>query len=191
MFFLEVIVTAQSVILGFACARILHSTPYLFSKLCDIKIYLVWYILILHIFTSFWTSISISRLTEYDFLDFILLMIYQGLAFIMSDTIFPTNSDKIINWDEHYFKRNKTFWFCLFVSAIVAIIQIEKAYHNILGDNYFVIYFVLFIPWILGSLLGYSRQKAKMQWIALILITINVTVHSLSTLLGQYIEIKF
>ena len=132
----EILITAQSVILGFACARILHSTSIIFSKSCDFKIYLTWYNLVLTIFISFWTSINLSRVVEYDFLDFSLLMIYQGLIFIMCDSMFPTNSDKISSWDDHYLKYNQIYWFCNFACAIVITIQME---------NYFITFLVISI----------------------------------------------
>ena len=77
MYYYEIAVTAQSVILGFACARLLHATPHLFLKLCDLKIYLVWYVLCLHILITFWTTINIAKLPDYDFLDFVVLMNYH------------------------------------------------------------------------------------------------------------------
>ena len=109
MYYFEIAVTAQSVILGFACARVLHATPHLFFKLRDLKIYFVWYVLCLHIFITFWTNLSITKLPDYDFLDFVLLMIYSGVTFIMCDSVFPSNSDENSSWKEHYLTINKIF----------------------------------------------------------------------------------
>ena len=132
MYYYEIAVTAQSVILGFACARLLHATPHLFLKLCDLKIYLVWYVLCLHILIAFWTTMNITKLPDFDFLDFVLLMIYSGVSFIMCDSVFPSNSDKISSWENHYFTINKIFWVCNILCALTLIINIEKSLHVVL-----------------------------------------------------------
>ena len=98
MFYFEIAVTAQSVILGFACARVLHATPHIFSKLRYLKIYILWYVLCLHILNTFWTTMIITKLPDFDFLDFVLLMIYSGVTFIMCNSVFPSNSEKISSW---------------------------------------------------------------------------------------------
>ena len=189
MYHYEIAVTAQSVILGFACARLLHATPHLFFKLCDLKIYLVWYVLCLHILITFWTTINISKLPDFDFLDFVLLMIYSGVSFIMCDSVFPSNSDKIISWEEHYFAINKIFWVCNILCALTLIIDIEKSRHIALGEDYYILYFIGILPWIIYSLIAYFYQKSKVQWIVLILLTVNYTFNALSTFLNQ--EAKF
>ena len=189
MFYFEIAVTAQSVILGFACARVLHATPHLFFKLCDLKIYFVWYVLCLHILITFWTIMIITKLPDYDFLDFVLLMIYSGVTFIMCDSVFPSNSDKIFSWEDHYFTINKIFWVCNILCAFILIIQFEKSFHKALGEDYYIIYFIGIFPWIIYSLVAYFYQKSKVQWIALILLTLNYTFNALSTFLNQ--EAKF
>ena len=189
MYYYEIAVTAQSVILGFACARLLHATPHLFLKLCDLKIYLVWYVLCLHILIAFWTTMNITKLPDFDFLDFVLLMIYAGVSFIMCDSVFPSNSDKIISWEEHYFAINKIFWVCNILCALTLIIDIEKSRHIALGEDYHILYFIAIFPWIIYSLVAYFYQKSKVQWIVLILLTVNYTFNALSTFLNQ--EAKF
>ena len=189
MFYFEIAVTAQSVILGFACARVLHATPHLFFKLCDLKIYLVWYVLCLHILITFWTTLNITKLSDYDFLDFVLLLIYSGVTFIMCDSVFPSNSDKISSWEDHYYKINKIFWVCNILCALNLIVSIEKSYHKALGEDYHILYFIALFPWIIYSVVAYFYQKSKVHWIALILLTLNYTFNALSTFLNQ--EIKF
>ena len=189
MYYYEIAVTAQSVILGFACARVLHATPHLFFKLCDLKIYLVWYVLCLHILIAFWTTMNITKLPDFDFLDFVLLMIYSGVSFIMCDSVFPSNSDKISSWENHYFTINKIFWVCNILCALTLIIDIEKSRHIALGEDYYILYFIGILPWIIYSLAAYFYQKSKVQWIVLILLTVNYTFNALSTFLNQ--EAKF
>ena len=189
MYYFEIAVTAQSVILGFACARVLHATPHLFFKLCDLKIYFVWYVLCLHIFITFWSNLSLTKLPDYDFLDFVLLMIYSGVTFIMCDSVFPSNSDKISSWKEHYLKINKIFWVCNILCALNLIIQFEKSYHIAWGEDYYMIYFISIFPWIIYSLVAYFYQKSKVQYVVLILLTLSYSFNALSTFLNQEVKL--
>ena len=127
----------------------------------------------------------ITKLPDYDFLDFVLLMIYSGVTFIMCDSVFPSNSDKISSWEDHYFTINKIFWVCNILCALTLIIQFEKSFHITLGEDYYIIYFIGIFPWIIYSLVAYFYQKSKVQWIALILLTLNYTFNALSTFLNQ------
>ena len=123
LYYFDIAVTAQSVILGFACARVLHATPHIFSKLCYLKIYLLWYVLCLHILNTFWTTMFITKLPDFDFLDFVLLIIYSGVTFIMCNSVFPSNSDKISSWENHYFTINKIFWVCNIIWVKIWFLQ--------------------------------------------------------------------
>jgi hypothetical protein len=107
----------------------------------------------------------------------------------MCDSVFPSNSDTISSWEEHYFTINKIFWVCNILCALTLILQFEKSYHKTLGEDYYIIYFIAIFPWIIYSLLAYFYQKSKVQWIALILLTLNYTFNALSTFLNQ--EAKF
>tara|TARA_B100000700_G_C14948910_1_gene810658 strand:- start:992 stop:1378 length:387 start_codon:yes stop_codon:yes gene_type:complete len=128
-------------------------------------------------------------MSDYDFLDFVLLMIYSGVTFIMCDSVFPRNSDTISSWEYQYFSVNKIFWVCNILCALNLIVSIEKSYHKALGEDYYILYFVGLFPWIIYSIVAYFFQKSKVQWVALILLTLNYTFNALSTFLNQ--EIKF
>ena len=185
LYYFDIAVTAQSVILGFACARVLHATPHIFSKLRYLKIYLLWYVLCLHILNTFWTTMIITKLPDFDFLDFVLLIIYSGVTFIMCNSVFPSNSDKISSWENHYFTINKIFWVCNIVCALNIIIQLEKSHHKVFGEDYYIVYFIVLFPWIIYSVVAYLYQKSNVQWIALILLTLTYTANALSTFLNQ------
>ena len=107
----------------------------------------------------------------------------------MCDSVFPSNYDKIISWEEHYFAINKIFWVCNILCALTLIIDIEKSRYIALGEDYYILYFIGIFPWIIYSLVAYLYQKSKVQWIALILLTLNYTANALSTFFNQ--ETKF
>jgi len=107
----------------------------------------------------------------------------------MCDSVFPSNSDKILSWEDHYFKINKIFWVCNILCALNLIVSIEKSHHKALGDDYYILYFIGLFPWIIYSVVAYLYQKSKVHWIALILLTLNYTFNALSTFLNQ--EFKF
>ena len=79
----------------------------------------------------------------------------------MCDSVFPSNSDKIISWEEHYFAINKIFWVCNILCALTLIIDIEKSRHIALGEDYYILYFIAIFPWIIYSLVAYFFPKIK------------------------------
>ena len=107
----------------------------------------------------------------------------------MCNSVFPSNSDKITSWENHYFTINKIFWVCNIVCALNIIIRIEKSLHIALGEDYYIVYFIVLFPWIIYSVVAYLYQKSNVQWIALILLTLTYTANALSTFLNQ--EAKF
>ena len=190
MNFFEVLVTTQSVILGLAATRVLQATEHVFFKKHSYpKIYLIWIRLCLFILMSFWTLMNYSKLGNYNFLDFTFQSIYAGTVYIMCNAIFPNNSENIESWKSHYYKKNRIYWVCNIICVITVILHLEYSMHVVHGTKYYMLYFFVFIPSIVMSLVGYLFQKSIYQWIVLILSLISIIFNCVTVFLGQQVEV--
>tara|TARA_B100000674_G_C37824320_1_gene907359 strand:- start:424 stop:831 length:408 start_codon:yes stop_codon:yes gene_type:complete len=130
-----------------------------------------------------------SKLENYNFLDFTFQSIYAGTVYIMCNAVFPNNSEKIESWKIHYYKKNRIYWVCNIICVITVISHLEYSMHVVHGTKYYMLYFFVFIPSIVMSLVGYLFQKSIYQWIVLILSLISIIFNCVTVFLGQQVEV--
>ena len=83
----ELLLSAETIILGFAIARLLHGAPGIFTlKKSSVSVIIVWIICCLHIATNLWSTTNRFEL-RLDFFDFLLKLVFAGITFFMCDNL--------------------------------------------------------------------------------------------------------
>ena len=98
----ELLLSAETIIFGFAVARLLHGAPGIFTlKKSSVSVIIVWIICCLHIATNLWSTTARFEL-RLDFFDFLLKLVFAGITFFMCDNLTPHNSDQIKSFTDHF-----------------------------------------------------------------------------------------
>ena len=183
-------VSAETIILGFAIARLLHGAPGVFSKnKSSITVIFVWISCCIHIAITLWTNTNRFDLTL-DFFDFLLALVYAGICYFMCDSLTPHNAENIESFDNHFFSIRKKYWFCHIAMCLLGALMVENAKADgVVIEKYEMFYLVIIIPWLLISLFGFFIKSKRQQFIAalffliLILFNSSVTLYESSSLI--------
>ena len=182
----EFFLTAESIVYGFAIARLLHGAPGIFTiNKSSITVIIVWITCCLHISVSLWSSTNRFGFESLDFLDFNLVLIYSGITYFMCDSITPHNAEKIESWHSHYLSIRNRYWICHTFLALDSIMKVEYSAKHHIGEMYEVLYVFILIPWILISLFGYFAKSEKIQLIAVTTLLLFYCYNSFVTFLSS------
>ena len=106
----ELLLSAETIILGFAIARLLHGAPGIFTlKKSSVSVNIVWITCSLHIGIALWSITNRFEL-RLDFFDFWLKIIFAGITYFMCDNLTPHNSDQIKSFTDHFNLIRKRYW---------------------------------------------------------------------------------
>ena len=163
----ELLLSAETIILGFAVARLLHGAPGIFTlKKSSVSVIIVWIICCLHIATNLWSTTNRFEL-RLDFFDFLLKLVFAGITFFMCDNLTPHNSDQIKSFTDHFNLIRKRYWLCHISLCINLVFIFEYTIKNIVTEEmYRLTYVAIIIPWMLISIFGLYFKTKNLQLIA-------------------------
>ena len=163
----ELLLSAETIILGFALARLLHGAPGIFTlKKSSVSVIIVWIICCLHIATNLWSTTARFEL-RLDFFDFLLKLVFAGITFFMCDNLTPHNSDQIKSFTDHFNLIRKRYWLCHISLCINLVFIFEYTVKNIVTEEmYRLTYVAILIPWMLISIFGLYAKTKNLQLIA-------------------------
>ena len=167
----ELLLSAETIILGFAIARLLHGAPGIFTlKKSSVSVIIVWIICCLHIATNLWSTTARFEL-RLDFFDFLLKLVFAGITFFMCDNLTPHNSDQIKSFTDHFNLIRKRYWLCHISLCINLVFIFEYTVKNIVTEEmYRLTYVAIIIPWMLISIFGLYSKTKNLQLIAVSLL---------------------
>ena len=163
----ELLLSAETIIFGFAVARLLHGAPGIFTlKKSSVSVIIVWIICCLHIATNLWSTTNRFEL-RLDFFDFWLKLIFAGITYFMCDNLTPHNSDQIKSFTDHFNLIRKRYWLCHISLCINLVFIFEYTVKNIVTEEmYRLTYVAIIIPWMLISIFGLYAKTKNLQLIA-------------------------
>ena len=165
----ELLLSGETIILGFAVARLLHGAPGIFTlKKSSVSVIIVWIICCLHIATNLWSTTNRFEL-RLDFFDFLLKLVFAGITFFMCDNLTPHNSDQIKSFTDHFNLIRKRYWLCHIGCCINIAIAHEYtgiAKNIITREKSLLFYMVAILPWMLVSIFGLNAKTKNLQLIA-------------------------
>ncbi len=179
----ELMVSADTIILGFAIARLLHGASGIFSKnKSSLTIIFVWISCCIHIAITLWTNTNRFEL-RLDFLDFVLQLIYASICYFMCDSLTPHNAEKIESFSHHFISIRKKYWSCHISMSLLAAVMFEKYQaYDLFIEKYEMVYLFIITPWLLISLFGFFAKSKQYQFIAALLFLILIIFNSSVTL---------
>ena len=165
----ELLLSAQTIIYGFAVARLLHGAPGIFTlKKSSVLVIIVWITCCLHVALNLWTITNIFE-QRLDFFDFLLLFVYAGVAYFMCDTLTPHNSENIESVTDHFTSIRKRYWLChisLCINMIFIFEYTARSRNVVTEEKILLFYVVVIIPWMLISIFGLYAKTKNLQLIA-------------------------
>ncbi len=169
----ELLLSAETIILGFAVARLLHGAPGIFTlKKSSVSVIIVWIICCLHIATNLWSITNIFE-QRLDFFDFLLLFVYAGIAYFMCDTLTPHNCEQIKSFTDHFNLIRKRYWLCHIGCCVNIAFAHEYtgiAKNIITREKSLLFYMVVILPWMVVSIFGLNAKTKNLQLIAVSLL---------------------
>ena len=165
----ELLLSAETIILGFAIARLLHGAPGIFTlKKSSFSVIIVWITCCLHIALSLWSITNRFEL-RLDFFDFWLKIIFAGITYFMCDNLTPHNSDQIKSFTDHFNLIRKRYWLC-HIGLCINIVFVHEytgiAKNIITREKSLLFYMVVILPWMLVSIFGLNAKTKNLQLIA-------------------------
>ena len=159
----ELLLSAETIIFGFAVARLLHGAPGIFTlKKSSVSVIIVWITCCLHVALNLWSITNIFE-QRLDFFDFLLLLVYAGIAFFMCDTLTPHNCEQIKSFTDHFNLIRKRYWLChisLCINTVFVFEYTARARNVVTEEKILLFYVVVIIPWMLISIFGlYAKTK--------------------------------
>ena len=187
----ELLLSAETIILGFAIARLLHGAPGIFTlKKSSVSVIIVWIICCLHIATNLWSTTNRFEL-RLDFFDFLLKLVFAGITFFMCDNLTPHNSDQIKSFTDHFNLIRKRYWLCHISLCINMVIIFEYTAKNVVTEEMYRLFYVaIIIPWMLISIFGFYSKTKNLQLIAVSLLLFLYSFNSSVTLLESSSIVK-
>ena len=187
----ELLLSAETIIFGFALARLLHGAPGIFTlKKSSVSVIIVWITCCLHIALNLWSITNIFE-QRLDFFDFLLFLVYAGIAFFMCDTLTPHNSEQIKSYTDHFNLIKKRYWLCHISLCINLVIIFEYTGKNVVTEEmYRLFYAAIIIPWMLISIFGFYSKTKNLQLIAVSLLLFLYSFNSSVTLLESSSIVK-
>ena len=167
----ELLLSAETIIFGFAVARLLHGAPGIFTlKKSSVSVIIVWITCCLHIGIALWSTTNRFEL-RLDFFDFWLKIIFAGITYFMCDNLTPHNSDQIKSFTDHFNLIRKRYWLCHISLCINLVFIFEYTVKNIVTEEmYRLTYVAIIIPWMLISIFGLYAKTKNLQLIAVSLL---------------------
>ena len=169
----ELLLSAETIIFGFAVARLLHGAPGIFTlKKSSVLVIIVWITCCLHVALNLWTITNIFE-QRLDFFDFLLLFVYAGIAYFMCDTLTPHNCEQIKSFTDHFNLIRKRYWLCHIGCCINIAFAHEYtgiAKNIITREKSLLFYMVAILPWMLVSIFGLNAKTKNLQLIAVSLL---------------------
>ena len=182
----ELLLSAETIILGFAIARLLHGAPGIFTlKKSSVSVIIVWITCCLHIALSLWSITNRFEL-RLDFFDFWLKIIFAGITYFMCDNLTPHNSDQIKSFTDHFNLIRKRYWLChigLCINIAFAHEYTGIAKNIITREKSLLFYMVVILPWMLVSIFGLNAKTKNLQLIAVSLLLFLYLFNSVFTFL--------
>ena len=187
----ELLLSAETIIFGFAVARLLHGAPGIFTlKKSSVSVIIVWITFCLHIGITLWSTTNRFEL-RLDFFDFWLKIIFAGITYFMCDNLTPHNSDQIKSFTDHFNLIRKRYWLCHISLCINMIFIFEYTVKNIVTEEmYRLTYVAIIIPWMLISIFGLYSKTKNLQLIAVFLLLFSYSFNSSFTLLESSSIVK-
>ena len=165
----ELLLSAETIIFGFAVARLLHGAPGIFTlKKSSASVIIVWITCCLHIGIALWSITNRFEL-RLDFFDFWLKIIFAGITYFMCDNLTPHNSDQIKSFTDHFNLIRKRYWLChigLCINIAFAHEYTGIAKNIITREKSLLFYMVVILPWMLVSIFGLNAKTKNLQLIA-------------------------
>ena len=165
----ELLLSAETIIFGFAVARLLHGAPGIFTlKKSSVSVIIVWIICCLHIATNLWSTTNRFEL-RLDFFDFLLKLVFAGITFFMCDNLTPHNSDQIKSFNDHFNLIRKRYWLChisLCINMVFVFEYTARARNVVTEEKILLFYMVVILPWMLVSIFGLNTKTKNLQLIA-------------------------
>ena len=151
----ELTLSAETIIFGFAVARLLHGAPGIFSKKkSSVSVIIIWITCCLHVAITLWSGTNRFEL-RLDFFDFLLNLVFAGITFFMCDTLTPHNSENIESFTDHFNSIRRRYWLCHISLCINMIFIFEYTAKNVVTEEKIsLFYVVIIIPWMLISIFG-------------------------------------
>ena len=182
----ELLLSAETIILGFAVARLLHGAPGIFTlKKSSASVIIVWITCCLHIGIALWSITNRFEL-RLDFFDFWLKIIFAGITYFMCDQLAPHNSDQIKSFSDHFNLIRKRYWLChigLCINIAFAHEYTGIAKNIITREKSLLFYMVVILPWMLVSIFGLNAKTKNLQLIAVSLLLFMYLFNSAFTFL--------
>ena len=169
----ELLLSAETIIFGFAVARLLNGAPGIFTlKKSSVSVIIVWITCCLHIGIALWSITNRFEL-RLDFFDFWLKIIFAGITYFMCDNLTPHNSDQIKSFTDHFNLIRKRYWLC----HIGCCVNIAFAHEYtgiakgiITREKSLLFYMVVILPWMVVSIFGLNAKTKNLQLIAVSLL---------------------
>ena len=182
----ELLPSAETIILSFAIARLLHGAPGIFTlKKSSFSVIIVWITCCLHIALSLWSITNRFEL-RLDFFDFWLKIIFAGITYFMCDNLTPHNSDQIKSFTDHFNLIRKRYWLChisLCINMVFVFEYTARARNVVTEEKILLFYVVVIIPWMLISIFGLYAKTKNLQLIAVSLLLFMYLFNSAFTFL--------
>ena len=182
----ELLLSAETIILGFAVARLLHGAPGIFTlKKSSVSVIIVWITCCLHIGIALWSITNRFEL-RLDFFDFWLKIIFAGITYFMCDNLTPHNSDQIKSFTDHFNLIRKRYWLChisLCINTVFVFEYTARARNVVAEEKILLFYVVVIIPWMLISIFGLYAKTKNLQLIAVSLLLFMYLFNSAFTFL--------
>ena len=180
----ELLLSAETIIFGFAVARLLHGAPGIFTlKKSSASVIIVWITCCLHIGIALWSITNRFEL-RLDFFDFWLKLIFAGITYFMCDNLTQHNSDQIKSFTDHFNLIRKRYWLCHISLCINMIFIFEYTAKNVVTEEKIsLFYVVIIIPWMLISIFGLYAKTKNLQFIAVSLLLFLYSFNGSVTLL--------
>ena len=187
----ELLLSAETIIFGFAVARLLHGAPGIFTlKKSSVSVIIVWITCCLHVALNLWSNTNLFE-QRLDFFDFMLLLVSAGIAFFMCDTLTPHNSEQIKSYTDHFNLIKKRYWLCHISLCINMVIIFEYTAKNVVTEEMYRLFYVaIIIPWMLISIFGFYSKTKNLQLIAVSLLLFLYSFNSSVTLLESSSIVK-
>ena len=180
----ELLLSAETIIFGFAVARLLHGAPGIFTlKKSSVSVIIVWITCCLHIGIALWSITNRFEL-RLDFFDFWLKIIFAGITYFMCDNLTPHNSDQIKSFTDHFNLIRKRYWLCHISLCINMVFIFEYTAKNVVTEEKIsLFYVVIIIPWMLISIFGLYAKIKNLQFIRVSLLLFLYSFNGSVTLL--------
>ena len=92
----ELVLSAETIVYGFAIARLLHGAQKIFtSPKSSFTVKLIWVTCCVHVSSAIWSSTNLFVIDKLDFIDFNIRLIFAGISYFMCDSLAPHNSENI------------------------------------------------------------------------------------------------